>query len=346
MDEATQKAIEKIAKLMQLAGRNPNEAEAASALGKAQELLTAYNLSMAVVEQASGASGRRVDDLVRGGMHKYQRMLWSHIAKLNFCMYWPQKNRYTAAHAAAGISKRKWLHEHRVVGRQVNVVSTQNMARYLDGTIERLCRERLGGDAHRQYYSREAVAFREGIADRVTEKVLARRRDMEDEEGRKQAEAARQASASGVSLSTSLTIAGLKEREEQANYDFLNGEGAWAKREARMARNAKYWAEETAKRAAAEAAAERELAEWAAAHPEEAAAAEARRRESERREERREERAEERRAARRTGRRYRFRETAADMRRDSGSYAAGYEAGERVSIDQQVGDKDQKRIGK
>lgn len=345
MDENTRKAIDKIAKLMQLAAKNPNEAEAASALSKAQELLVAYNLDISVVEQASGQSGKRLDDLVRGGMYRYQRDLWQHIAELNFCMYWTQKNRVRpGSDVALRFKKLKFTHEHRVVGRQVNVVSTKNMAAYLDGAIERLCRERLGGDGggHRQYYSRDAVAYREGVADRVMEKVRARRNELEAEEDHRVAEAALKAATEGLSTSRGLTLAGLREREEQANYDFLHGEGAWARREARKAENSRMWAEEREAQARAEAAAEKELAKWALAHPEEAAAAEAKRQADARREERQEER----RAARRTGRRrYRFRATAADMRRDSGSYAAGYDDGKDVSIEPQVGDKDQRRIG-
>jgi hypothetical protein len=69
--------------------------------------------------------------------------------------------------------------------------------------------------------------------------------------------------------------------------------------------------------------------EWAAAHPEEAAKDEKERLKKEREEERK--------ASLRTGRRRSyFRETAADMRRDSGSYHLGREAGKSVSIDPQV----------
>ena len=327
MDEATRRAVDKIEKLMRLAGSNPNEQEAASALAKAQELLLAYNLDMAVVEQAAGQSGKRVDEQVSGGMHRYQRELWRHIAELNFCMYWTQKERVKEGSRQAKM-KRRWTHEHRLVGRTINVTQTRNMATYINGTIERLCRERLGGDG-KQFFSRDAVAYREGIADRVIEKIEERREDFIKKERKEAAEAARKAAAAGVSLSTAMTVAGLQEIEDDGNYDFIHGDGAAARKRAADAE----WAAGRAKRrqaqAEANARAEKEYAEWAAAHPEEAAA--------ERKKEAARQRAADRRAANGGGRgRYRFRETAADHRRGSGEYHAGYKAGEGVGIDPQT----------
>lgn len=333
MDEETRKVAEKVEKLMRLAGSNPNEAEAASALAKAQELLAAYNLDMAVIEQISGGSGKRTDEMVAGGMFRYQRELWRHISELNFCFYWTQKVLVKAGSYQAKRGRR-WTHEHRLVGRVVNVVGTKNMSGYIEKTIERLCREMLGSDRSMQYYSRDAVAFREGVADRVIEKILERRREMRDEEERKVAEAARKASAQGTSTTTTLTLGKLKESEEAANYDFLYGEGAWAKKEANRIANEKRWAEQRVARAKAQAEAEKAYSEWADANPEEAAKEAAK------------ERAKERAQARRSGgrSRYRFRSTPAEMRRDSGSYHAGYRKGEEVSIEPQMGNPDAARI--
>lgn len=339
MDEGTRKAIGTIEKLMRLAGNNPNEAEAASALAKAQELLTAYNLDMAIIEQHSGEKAKRLDEQVAGGMHKYQRSLWQHIARLNFCMYWTQK---TAVKEGSYQAKRgrKFTHEHRVVGRQVNVVMTKNMAFYLDQTIERLCREMLGSERSMQYYSRDAVAFREGIADRVIEKIRERRNEMLDKEEADRAEAARRASATGLSTSTAMTIASMAELEREANDDFLYGEGYTARRKAREAEWQAQWKERREQEAVARAAAEAAHAAWAAAHPEEAAKEAAKERARERARAKADER-----KANRPGRRYRFRQTTEDMRRDSGAYHKGYAKGESVSIDPQVGDGTQRRIG-
>lgn len=337
MDEGTRKAIDKIEKLMRLAGSNPNEAEAASALAKAQELLTAYNLDMVVVEQNSGASGKRTDEMIAGGMHRYQRELWNHIARLNFCMYWTQKN-FAKPGSLAAKRGRKITHEHRLVGRVTNVIATRNMAGYLEQTIERLCREMLGSENARQYYSRDAIAFREGVSDRVIEKIVDRRREIVAKEEREAAEAARRASEAGVSLATTLTVAGLSDKERDANTDFLFGEGTSARRREAAAKWDAEWEERRKAQAEATAAAEKEAAEWAAAHPEEAKKEAAR------------ERARERARARRdalggsANRRYRFRQTSEEMRRSSGSYHAGYKKGEDISIDQQVKKEDARRI--
>lgn len=338
-DEATQKAIEKIEKLMRLSASNPNEAEASSALAKAQELLLAYNLDMSTIEQNSGASGKRLDEVVAGGMHKYQRTLWQSIARLNFCMYWTMKVRVKDGTIQAK-RKRKWTHEHRLVGRQLNVVATKNMAFYVSATIERLCRERLGVDAHKQFYSSWAVAFREGIADRVMEKVEGRRREIVDAEAAATAKAAREAAKSGISLSRAITVASVSEAEKDANYDFLHGEGASARKKARDEKWSKDWHARQARQAAADAAAEKEAAEWAAAHPEEAAAAA----KKEAARERAKDKARERREMS-GGYRYRFRTTKADMRRESGAYSDGYETGASVSIDPQMDGGAKGRIG-
>lgn len=338
MDEATRKAVDRIEKLMRLAGSNPNEEEAASALSKANELLVAYGLDMAVIEQASGQSGARLDEQVSGGMHKYQRELWGHIARLNFCMYWTQKTRVKPG-SKQEKRGRRWTHEHRLVGRTVHVAATKGMAHYLDQTIERLCRKFLGPERSMQYYSRDAVAFREGIADRVIEKIVARRHEFELEEERKAAQAAQQAAAAGVSLATALTVASLAEKERIANYDFLNGEGAWARKLADDAEREKRWAEHRARQAEANRRAEEEYAKWAEAHPDEA--------KKEAAKERARERARERRRERGGGYgRYRFRQTAEEMRRDSGSYQAGYEKGDSVSIDPQMDNGNNKRIAR
>jgi hypothetical protein len=333
-DEATQKAMDKIEKLMRLASSNPNEAEAASALSKAQELLAAYNLDLSAIEANSGASGKRLDAMVTGGMHRYQRSLMKSIAQLNFCMYWTMKVPVKAGSAQAKRG-RQFTHEHRLVGRQVNVIQTRNMADYLNSTIERLCRDKLRDDGlspQSQFYSAWAIAFREGIADRVIEKLVRRRRANVDEEAQKAAEAARAASAAGTSSATGLTLASLVKREEAANYDFLHGEGAWARREAEWASSEKLWAERRVQEAAARAAAEKSYAEWAVAHPAEAAQAEAERAAAARKAEK----AEAAKAARRSGRRYSFRQTGEELRRNSGGYAAGYEAGKHISIDPQT----------
>jgi hypothetical protein len=333
LDDATRRAVDKIQKLLMLAARNPNEAEAALATAKAQELLVAYNLDAATVERENGVSGKRLDENVAGGMYKFQQKLWRHLAELNFCMYWTQRVRRKEIYMWRG--RRIWTtFEHRLVGRAVNVVATKNMAQYVNQTVERLCRERVGDGPLTQIRSSYMVAFREGIVDRVCEKIAEKRRTLIKDEERRQADAARRASRAGVSLATTLTVAGLSEREEAANYDFLHGEGAWARKKEAEAEWERNWEKRRKARAKAEAEAERELAEWAAANPEEAAREAAKERARQRRKDSYVPRG-----------RWRFRQTKEEMRRESGGYHAGYEAGEGVGIEPQVGGGD-RRIGR
>lgn len=328
MDEETRKAVDKIAKLFQLAEKNPNKEEAAAALAKGQELLAAYNLDMTTIEKNSGEHGKRLDERNIGGMYRYQRQLWQHIAELNFCMYWTMNVRVKPGTPQAKRG-RQWTHEHRLVGRQVNVIATKNMGSYLEGVIKRLCIERMGDEGRDGFYSSWAVAYREGIADAVMQKVRQRRRGQQEEEQRKADEAAERAARAGVSVATALTIKGIEEAEEIANYDFLNGEGAWARRKQREEQHQKEWAERRAREAAAEAEAEKLYAAWAKANPEEARKEEEKARRLARQKEHRD-----------ANRRYSFRESKpskADERRHSDAYWSGRDAGKSVSIDPQTG---------
>jgi hypothetical protein len=135
-----------------------------------------------------------------------------------------------------------------------------------------------------------------------------------------------------------LTLASVVEREQAANYDFLHGEGAWARKKAAEEEAEKDWAEHRARQAKARVEAEKQYAEWATAHPEEAAKEERQRLQKERARARRQER--------RGGGwgRTSYHVPASDKRRRSGEYYAGYDAGERVSIEPQVDVGNQKRI--
>jgi hypothetical protein len=183
------KAIATVEKLLRLAGKNTNEHEAAAATAKAMGLLAAYNLDMSVIEQGGGEKAARTDEKMRGGLYHYQRNLWEAVAKLNFCLYWNQyvrdpnkkvrrKNRWTGA---SEVHTGGRTFQHRVVGRQVNVISTRNMAEYLQGTIERLTREKLHGDGS-QFFTKWAMSFREGIADAVITRIDAERERVIEEE--------------------------------------------------------------------------------------------------------------------------------------------------------------------
>jgi hypothetical protein len=318
--EAMRSIMEKIEKLLRLANNNDNEHQAAQALAKANEYLAQYNLDVATVERHSGETGKREEQRVMGGMHVYQRNLWRSIAELNFCFYWTMKVRAKEGSLAAK-RKRRFTHEHKLIGRVVNVRATQNMADYLEKTIERLCRDRLGGDAGKQFYSSDAVSYREGIADRVIEKVNDRRWEMITKERRAKAErekAARESGRADAVTGTAITLFDYSQQENDANTDFIYGEGYSAKERADRARYAQERAETKARE-------EAEYTAWAKDNPELA-----RQKEEEARKER------EKNEARWSRRRYR--EPKERKPGDMNAYYAGLEAGEKVSIDQQVSD--------
>lgn len=311
------KIVEKVEKLLALANRKKgNEAEAAVAAAKAQEMLAAYNIDMAMVEQSSGTSGRREDVKHKGGVYLYQRDLWRAVAELNFCLYWTSRKWVSREvnrknYWGEKTKETVWSiqYQHRVVGRTVNITLTKSMAAYLEQAIERIVMERLGDD-NTQRFSRWAVSYRKGAAARIIEKVQDRRDEIEAEEARKAREAQHAAERAGISTATTLTIADVRKSERDANMDLIHGEG-WSARQREERRLA----------AIAAAEAEAAYAKWAAENPEEA-----------RKEEEKRRKESEAYWARRRGRGGR---TTSDNV-DSSAYWAGYDAAAKIGIDPQT----------
>lgn len=346
MDEMSpqmQSVLKKIQGLLNLAAKNTNEAEAASAAAKANELMEAYNLTSAELERSTGkAEGKREDAKVDGGFYKYQRDLWQAVAELHFCMYWTQEYvtvrdttivRRGVTYAKGDRVLRK---QHRLVGRMVNVAATRALVTYLEGAIDKLLREKLGGDNLGQLYGGWGITFRQGAAERLCEKIYARRRHLLAEEERRKRDAEVKANEAGapVGASNAVTLAGYTDSETDANYDFLHGEGASARKRAKEAEWKKENAKWRAQQAKVKAREEVAYAEWAAANPEEVA-----------------------RLAKEEERKERKRQYNADRRggwgrpeaRDKTNYEAFYAgraAGDAVSLDDQVGSRSssQKRL--
>jgi hypothetical protein len=308
LNAEAQAVIAKVEKLLALAGNNSNEQEAASASAKAMELLAAYNLDMAVVGKVAGQTGKRADEKLKGGLYQWQRDLWEAIAELNFCRYWSIKG------LAKGAS-----YEHRILGRRENVIGARMMAEYLQQTVERLARERMGDPV--RFFVREAIAYREGMAQRLIERLNRLRMDALAEEQRKEREARASNGHPGAAPGTAIVLSSVIKSEDDANYDHLYGAGAAARRDARQAEaNAAYEAEVRRQQA------------WDAAHPEEVKA-----REEKRRRERAEwAKKEERNARRRKGVSYSRADTPQEERRRYRSYGEGYQKGETISLNRQV----------
>lgn len=311
-----QAIVDKVEKLLRLASNNPNEAEAQSAANKAAEILAAYNLDMTIVGQAGGKSNdRREDNKIAGGLYKWQRAVWNGVAKMNFCMY----------HYIRGLQKGS-KYEHRLIGRTANILATRLMAEYLEQAIERITRERFG-NLPSVYFSKDGVAFREGMADRICERLYDRRRQAEREAEQAKADNRRR----NPGAATALTIVDVKASESKANeeheYDLRNGAGSWTRMEKRN--------EERAVEAAkVRAETEAELERFKTEHPEEYAKQEmeAMLRAS------KEAQREERNARRRKGRAYKEETVRAN------TYFEGHRRGGDVSLDKQVNWTSQQRI--
>lgn len=308
-----QKVMERIQKLLNLAANNPSEAEAASAAARAQELLQQYNLDAAIVERSTGKDGKREEFKTRGGFYEHQRDLWGAVAKLNFCLYWTQKyyEKYDKPKFVKRYNGFRDGHmqlRHRIVGRMVNTAASKAMAEYLEQVVERLTMERLHarGEDNRQMFSRWAMSYRKGLVYRICEKLAERYKLKLDEEAREAAERAKNAPHS---TATALTLTSYVESEKDANLDFVNGEGFSARRREREARRAKEKAEEDAR-----------YAQWAKENPEEA-------------------RKKEEKWEKLAARYQRSAERQLENKLDFGAWNAGYNKGDEVSIDQQMGDK-------
>lgn len=202
-----------VASTMTDAQRKATEIEANAAMGKVQELLAQYNLSLAEIAQAPGSSksateeGKRVKEThKRGAMYKYQQDLWSTIAHCNYCWHWltpVMKN------------GRKVNNKHYFVGSEANVMAVTLMGDYLEATINRLCPWQ-GKDC----VSRSAISWKEGCATRLRSRLL----DMKMERERASDEV--KANESG---STAIALRDVTQAEYEKNYDFLYGEGAYAR---------------------------------------------------------------------------------------------------------------------
>jgi hypothetical protein len=147
-----------------------------------------------------------------GGLYRWQRGLWEALAKVNHCLYWSVK----------GLSKGS-KYQHRLLGREVNIISVEVMAAYLEQTIERLARERFG-NVPSLYFAKPGIAYREGMAERIVERLWEQRYEQEREARRARHEAER-ARQSGAPASTALvvTILDVEEAEDCANEDFRLG---------------------------------------------------------------------------------------------------------------------------
>lgn len=230
---AAEAAIERVGKILAQARSEAaigNEAAAQNAMDMAHRILEQHNLDMALVERKAGEKthAKREDKSSGGGLYKWQREVWENTAKLNMCVYFSIK----------GLTKGQ-KYENRLVGKPENVLMTRLMAEYLQDAIERIAAQWAKDQGYQSRFVRDAIIYREGMAERIGERLRDLRAERLREMARKAAEAA--ANPTAGSTGTSLILASVIQTEEDYNNDYLNGwepgttAQARAEREARMA---------------------------------------------------------------------------------------------------------------
>ncbi len=204
------KILDKIEKLLALAQNNPSEQEAALAMQKVQTLLADYNLTLADVNQPRGDDKREAKENDRNALYDHQIRLMRAVAEANFCTY-RVGTKY--APTKAGYRARKF---HRLIGRQVNVIAAQHLFDYLNSTIERLAMKQY---PHPANLSKSAISWKIGCAFRLIGRLEDRKREA-DEAQREKAEAAKASSPTANALVLLDTV---RQSEDDANRDFING---------------------------------------------------------------------------------------------------------------------------
>lgn len=218
--------IRKIQKMFAMASDNHSQAEAELMMARAQELLAKYNLDATMVTEANVAGGtvaaapekRTKTRMTRSAQYQWQRDMWREISEANFC--WHSVIEVYAAKRSAGgeegKTSKKPVKRHLVLGKESNVMAVRIMGEYLEDTMERLLpypnAERL---------SRAAINWKAGCAERLCERIRE-----QAEQRKMEGEAAKSASAG----STAMVLRDVYQAEYAGNYDFRNGDEAYARK--------------------------------------------------------------------------------------------------------------------
>lgn len=314
-DERQSSLIEKIKKLFEMANRktnndgSSNEAEAAAAMARAQELLTKYNLDMRTIEDTPAKTGgathraggeRQKAQVKRSAMYKWQQEFWKRLAEANFCFHWVQKV------VEFRWGKNRKVKRHVILGSAANVIAVEMMGEYLTETIERLVAQVYPKS---ECLSKAAISWREGCAERLIERIIEKKEEMK-----------RQGFTSEGVTCTAIAVQDVEKKEYAANYDAKWGEGAYARALKRQAE----WEAGRAER-------EKRYRE------DEALLAELRKNETESERKRREEK--ERREQERAWRRYQREQEREAARLDPHAYSAGRTKANDINLDAQLKQK-------
>lgn len=162
MSENVDKIIERVQKLLALAGNNSNEHEAAAAIEKAYAILAEHNLSLATIEQAK-IEGEEQDE--RGALktetnfsEKYYAWLWNEVARLHFCRSFMNRPSSTARQTY-----------YTLVGRKVNAIVATQLAMYLCQSIRRIANDEAKRQGRKDFAFKNAFLY--GAALRLIRRI-------------------------------------------------------------------------------------------------------------------------------------------------------------------------------
>lgn len=315
------KVIDRIHKMLNLAkDGGATEAEAASAMEKAQKLMNEHNLSMAHLEAKGGTSedGKRMrDGFDNKAMYQWQRDLMQMVGHVNYCYVRAKRGRLRS-------DKFVWV-GYEIIGREANVVATREMFGYLLSSISRIFMEHVNGD-RTQNMSKYANSFKEGCADRLRERLKVRydQEIVAQKREAREADARNRHPASAGSGALVIYLEDVAQREADLNRDLLMGQEPGTTARTRAEREAKWNAME------AEEAARRERGEVSTvtvdSTPAKPLTEAQRRKEAEKREREQE----------RSRRYWERRDRQEALRLDGAGYMAGQRAADKIGLDKQV----------
>lgn len=194
------------------------EAEATHAAQMAQELMAAYNLSMAELGATGGTQEgdkRTTDKYERSAMFTYWRKLWEACAVVNYCWYEAIKIQEWKRGHDGNYKYHYKTHHHQFIGREVNVAATKVLGEYLEETVNRLCPYKPGRSS-----SKSQVSWKEGCVQRLVERLHEQKREIE----RRDAQQREAAAASNTG--TAITLRSVAKFEEDENYAHKYGREA------------------------------------------------------------------------------------------------------------------------
>ena len=157
-----QKIIDRVQKLLALAGNNANENEALAALEKAHAILAEHNMTMAEVgdrpETQSADQQRDSLNTDTNMPERYNKWVWQAVAQANSCLMFSFRP-----------NPKKYQTIYTLVGRRVNIVVATQMALYLCQTMKRLAAEHCRAEGRSDFHYKNA--YLTGMALRLVQRI-------------------------------------------------------------------------------------------------------------------------------------------------------------------------------